>query len=441
MAVSEGKPTVDPIPAVDPIPVLIERGVRSAIDKSVAASLVGLVYLAKQASEEGRRRQCLEAINAILKIEPEHEEARVIQASVRAEMDRDFAEAQAMAGDARWKNDRELYTKAESLLRRVVEVDPDNLEAKALLLETVASSHSPSPVADIVSSGSRVKPRSILIVSTAVVVLAAVLSLSKGIDLKVPPQKGTSGSTTTATTAPLNKVRALGQLDLVVEPTGAQMTLDDGPASPVPASLELDPGLHRLVFNANGYLPETVSATVRAGDQHRLVVSLKAAQPETPYTLRVESADRLLQADSFPPQAPAPRVRSAVAMGALAVNAAVPAEIYRGEEHLGSTPATLQLPAGMQTLEYRYQGHRQTLSHLIKSQETTIATVSFLSRVQINAKPWAQVSIAGSRLLGQTPIGDVDVPIGSILVFQNPGFPEKRYRVSASDAEIQVTFP
>jgi hypothetical protein len=439
--VSEGKPTVDPIPAIDPIPVLIERGVRSAIDKSVAASLVGLVYLAKQASEEGRRRQCLEAINAILKIEPEHEEARVIQASVRAEMDRDFAEAQAMAGDARWKNDRELYTKAESLLRRVVEVDPDNLEAKALLLETVASSHSPSPVEDTVSSGSRMKPRSILIGSTAVVVLVAVLSLSKGIDSKVPPQKGTSGSTTTATTAPLNKVRALGQLDLVVEPTGAQMTLDDGPASPVPVSLELDPGLHRLVFNANGYLPETVSATVRAGDQHRLVVSLKAAQPETPYALRVESADRLLRADSFPPQAPAPRVRSAVAMGALAVNAAVPAEIYRGEEHLGSTPATLQLPAGTQTLEYRYQGHRQTLSHLIKSQETTIATVSFLSRVQINAKPWAQVSIAGSRLLGQTPIGDVDVPIGSILVFQNPGFPEKRYRVGASDAEIQVTFP
>ena len=435
---SEGKPTVDPIPAVDPIPVLIERGVRSAIDKSVAASLVGLVYLAKQASEEGRRRQCLEAINAILKIEPEHEEARVIQASVRSEMDRDFADAQAMAGDARWKNDRELYTKAEGLLRRVVEADPDNLEAKALLLETVASSHSPSPVPDNVSPGSRVRPRSILIGSTAVVVLVAVLSLSKGIDSKVPSQKGTSGSTNTEL---LNRVRALGQLDLVVEPTGAQMTLDDGPASPVPVSLALDPGLHRLVFNANGYLPETVSATVRAGDQHRLVVSLKAAQPETPYTVRVESADRLLRADSSPLQTPAPRVRSAVAMGALAVNAAVPAEIYRGEENLGSTPTTLLLPAGTQTLEYRYQGHRQTLSHLIKSQETTIATVSFLSRVQINAKPWAQVSIAGSRLLGQTPIGDVDVPIGSILVFQNPGFPEKRYRVTASDAEIQVTFP
>ena len=364
---SESKPTVDSVP------VLIERGVRSAIDKSVAASLVGLVYLAKQASEEGRRRQCLEATNAILKIEPEHEEARVIQTSVRSEMDRDFAEAQTMAGDARMKNDRELYAKAEGLLRRVVEADPDNLEAKALLLETVASSHTPSPVPDVESPGSRVRLRSILIGSTAVVVLVAMLYLSQGIDSKIPPQKGTSGSTNGE---PLNKVRALGQLDLVVEPTGAHLTLDDGPASPVPVSLALDPGLHRLVFSANGYLPETVAATVRAGDQNRLVVSLKAAQPETPYA-RVESADRWLRADSPPPQASAPRVRSAVAMGALAVNAAVPAEIYRGEEHLGSTPTTLQLPAGMQTLEYRYQGLRQTLSHLIKSQETTIATISF----------------------------------------------------------------
>ena len=230
------------------------------------------------------------------------------------------------------------------------------------------------------------RPRFILIFSGAVVVLVAMLSLSKGMDSKVPPQKGTSSSTNGE---PLNKVGALGQLDLVVEPTGAQMTLDDGPASPVPVSLALDPGLHRLIFNANGYLPETVAASVRAGDKNRLVVSLKAARPETPYALRVESADRLLQADSPPLQAPAPSVRSVVAMGALAVNAAVPAEIYRGEENLGSTPTTLLLPPGIQTLEYRYQGLRQTVTHTIKSQETTMAPISFVNKVEINAKPWA----------------------------------------------------
>jgi hypothetical protein len=121
----------------------------------------------------------------------------------------------------------------------------------------------------------------------------------------------------------------------------------------------------------------------------------------------------------------------------------VPVEIYRGEEYLGSTPATLQLPPGPQTLEYRYQGLRQTLTHVIRSQETTTAAVSFPIRVQINARPWAQVFVDGAQLtpIGQTPLGDVSVPIGSVLVFQNPGFPEKRYRVTAKDATIQIAFP
>src|SRR5262245_11490115 len=130
-------------------------------------------------------------------------------------------------------------------------------------------------------------------------------------------------------------------------------------------------------------------------------------------------------------------------MGELAVSAAVPVEIYRGDELLGSTPTTLQLPAGPQTLEYRYQGLRQTATHLITAQGTTTATISFLIKVQVNAKPWAQVFLDGVRLtpIGQTPLGDVSVPIGSVLVFQNPGFPDKRYRVTAKDAAIQMTFP
>jgi len=130
-------------------------------------------------------------------------------------------------------------------------------------------------------------------------------------------------------------------------------------------------------------------------------------------------------------------------MGALAVNAAVPAEIYRGEEHLGSTPTTLQLPAGLHTLEYRYQGLRQVVTHAITGQETTMATIAFPIKVQINSRPWAQVFIDGARLtpLGQTPLGDVAVPVGSVLVFQKPGFPDKRYRVTAKDVAIQMTFP
>jgi hypothetical protein len=43
--------------------------------------------------------------------------------------------------------------------------------------------------------------------------------------------------------------------------------------------------------------------------------------------------------------------------------------------------------------------------------------------------------------LGQTPLGNVRVPAGSVLVFRNPAFPEKRYQVAASDETIQMAFP
>jgi hypothetical protein len=64
-------------------------------------------------------------------------------------------------------------------------------------------------------------------------------------------------------------------------------------------------------------------------------------------------------------------------------------------------------------------------------------------KVQINAQPWAQVFMEGTNLtpIGQTPVGDISVPIGSVLVFQNPAFPAKRYRVTARDTAIQITFP
>src|SRR5678815_4806074 len=86
----------DDKPSVDPVAVLLAPGDRAPVvdDKAVAVGLVGLVYLARSSFEERRRKQCLEATNAILRIEPEHEEARYIQAAVRLDLDRDFESAQ-----------------------------------------------------------------------------------------------------------------------------------------------------------------------------------------------------------------------------------------------------------------------------------------------------------------------------------------------------------
>ena len=365
-------------PSVESVPILLQPGERSPFDTSVAAGLVGLAYLAKQAFEEKRRKQCLEFVTAILKIEPQHAEALTIQESLRADLEKEFANARMFAREAQATKDMDQCGQAAALLRRVVDADPDNFEAQALLHETVAASHS-GPSAEVALKRSRNRRRSIVMGSVAVVVFVVLLALPKGTGSQV--------------TTPLEKQP--------VAPTAVQPQIAGAVPVDVPA-----------------FTPWPTDTTP---------IRIVAVQPPTAVV-------------------PSP-VRNAgvapVALGELAISSAVPVEIYRGEENLGSTPATLQLPAGVQTLEYRYQGLRQTLSHTITAQQTTTATVQFLTKVQINARPWAQVFVDGTRLtaIGQTPLGDVSVPIGSVLVFQNPGFPEKRYRVTAKDAAIQMTFP
>jgi hypothetical protein len=69
--------------------------------------------------------------------------------------------------------------------------------------------------------------------------------------------------------------------------------------------------------------------------------------------------------------------------------------------------------------------------------------VTFQENVQINSKPWAQVFLQGTtkRPLGQTPLSGVSVPIGGVLLFENPNFPSKTYRITDKDTAIQVDFP
>ena len=143
-------------------------------------------------------------------------------------------------------------------------------------------------------------------------------------------------------------------------------------------------------------------------------------------------------------RAPAPPpIAISTAVGKLAVSSPIPAEIYAADRYVGSTPTTLELPAGRQTLEYRHGDLRTTASHEIKPDETATATITFSVTLQINAKPWAQVFLDGAqrRPLGQTPLSDISVPIGGVLVFENPNFPAKSYRITEKDTAIQVNFP
>jgi hypothetical protein len=131
------------------------------------------------------------------------------------------------------------------------------------------------------------------------------------------------------------------------------------------------------------------------------------------------------------------------ASGTLAVSSPTTVDIYENDAYIGSTPVSLELSGGTHTLEYRHGNLRKRVTHVISGDETSRAMITFDVSVQINSKPWAEVSLDGAekKPLGQTPLSGVRVPIGSVLVFENPQFQTKRYRVTGNETGIQIVFP
>jgi hypothetical protein len=130
-------------------------------------------------------------------------------------------------------------------------------------------------------------------------------------------------------------------------------------------------------------------------------------------------------------------------IGTLAISSPTSVDIYEHDEYVGSVPVSLELPAGAHTFEYRHGDLRRVLTHIINSDETTKAMITFDVSVQINSRPWAEVFLDGveRKPLGQTPLSGVRVPIGGVLLFENPQFETKRYRVTGNETGIRNLFP
>jgi hypothetical protein len=245
-----------------------------------------------------------------------------------------------------------------------------------------------------------------------------------------------------------NSMRAfLGSLEIFVLPaTNTVMQLDDSPAVPVQTHVAVRPGNHRLTFTAAGYQPSTVSVSVVAGQPRNVTVILQPANLGSP-----QPTDHTA-ALSRPPVQNAPAAASNVrndvsavasATGTLAVSSLLPVDIYVDNNHVGTTPVTLELPVGTYTMEYRYGNLRKTAVNVIRGNEVTRATVVFEVTVQITSTPQAEASLAGiqPKVLGTTPLTAVRVPIGSSLLFRTPGHQEKSYTVTEKDTTISMVFP
>ena len=102
-------------------------------DEPMHAGLSELVALAKQAFEEKRRKGCLALTSAILKIDPQNNDAKHIQSLVQTDLQEDIKQAFAFMRDARTRVDLTAYQRARELLDNVLDIDPSVEDAKILL--------------------------------------------------------------------------------------------------------------------------------------------------------------------------------------------------------------------------------------------------------------------------------------------------------------------
>jgi hypothetical protein len=391
-----------------------------------------LVEQAQAAYQQGRTRECFALTKALLLADPGNEEAQLLQSALRVDLQQDLHDARGLIEQSGTKEERKKYRRAaEIILLKTLNMDPDNLEAKALLQSARAVPALPDAKPEPRSeSKSETKPE------------------SKSAFHPVPHQGSQAVSQTDE------------DLPFVAAPPLFERKDNDKKRSlklpyALVALLGLGVGLFMLL-KSRPTNPNALAAPVakaepaknpsfqpRLGDSQTPPATnpvVPAAAAPTPATQTPSVTPAVTTASAT---AAVPNVAPTPETGRLAVNSAVVAEIYSGGKHLGSTPTTVQLPVGRQAVEYRHGDLRSSAIHEIRPNATTSATATFQTTVQINANPWAQVFLDGSprRSLGQTPLSGVAVPLGGVLVFENPNFPSKSYRITDKDSAVQVNFP
>jgi len=360
------------------------------IRESPNGSLYKLIELARQAYEQKRIKDCLDLTRAILLIDPDNAQAQSLRSSMQSELHRNLENVSAFRRQAQSKEKPEKQSEpSRTAVPGNVELDSESNSA-ALIEATSPLAEAPNDSRRMLKIGSLVRA-TVLVLLSATVLSISVVSLMKP-------------ATTPKPVAPLRA------------------------STPANSSQQIQ--------NVNAPAPELSWLT----NSIETVPVPETTPPaaENPSTTYRSSA-------VVPPPGPVakePQPVIAAAAGTLAVSSQTSVDIYKDDAYLGAAPVSLELPAGTHTLEYRHGGLRKYVTHVINSNETTKTTITFDVSVQINSKPWAAVFIDGveKKALGQTPLSGVRVPIGSVLIFENPRFQTKTYRVTGNETGIQVVF-
>jgi hypothetical protein len=146
-------------------------------------------------------------------------------------------------------------------------------------------------------------------------------------------------------------------------------------------------------------------------------------------------------------QAPAaspvpPATPPAARFGGVRISAPIDLQVFRNGELVGSTAGPIAINQGRHALEVvnAALGFRAPVTVNVAAGQMARVTVPIPdARVNINAVPWADVTIGGAAL-GQTPLANLALPIGTHeVVFRHPQLGERRQTITVRVDGARVT--
>jgi hypothetical protein len=196
-----------------------------------------------------------------------------------------------------------------------------------------------------------------------------------------------------------------GQLQVRTEPSGARVTVDGLARGQTPLTITgLAPGQHAVVL-ANDLASVTHEVVVEAGATASLVVPMTAPQ-------------------------------GVPVSGWIAVAAPVDVQLYERDRLLGSSRSDrIMVAVGRHELDIVNEalGFRTTRVVTVAPGQVSALKLEWPNgSMALNAQPWAEVWIDGERV-GETPIGNVAVPIGPHeVLFRHPELGEHTVRTTVT---------
>jgi hypothetical protein len=192
-----------------------------------------------------------------------------------------------------------------------------------------------------------------------------------------------------------------GRLSILTDPPGARVTVDDRLRGVSPLVIDdLAEGEHIITVRAD------------AGSARRTVAVSAAVAKEVVFSL---------------PRSTAPTA------GWLAVASPFPVDIIEGDEVIGTSgTAKITLLSGRHDVVLRNEslGYAapQTID-VVAGRTASVEVKPPTGLLNVNATPWADVLIDG-RPAGQTPLGNIELPIGPHeITFRHPELGERTRRV------------